>query len=62
VERMHHSGIEIGDLLADSGYAYRVAERWALPVRQLGAGPPPVPWTRSELTGWRVGQRSDGRR
>jgi hypothetical protein len=37
LERMSRSGIEIGDLLADSGYAHRVAERWALPVRRLGA-------------------------
>jgi hypothetical protein len=37
LERMHHSGIELGDLLADSGYAYRVPETWALPIRQLGA-------------------------
>jgi hypothetical protein len=37
LERMHTSGIEIGDLLADSGYAYRVPERWALPLRRLGA-------------------------
>jgi hypothetical protein len=37
IERMHTSGISIGDLLADSGYAYRVAERWALPIRRLGA-------------------------
>ena len=35
--RMHASGIAIGDLLADSGYAYRVPEHWALPIRQLGA-------------------------
>jgi len=37
LERMAKSGIAIGDLLADSGYAYRVAESWALPVRRLGA-------------------------
>jgi hypothetical protein len=37
LQRMHNSGITIGDVLADSGYAYRVAERWALPVRRLGA-------------------------
>jgi hypothetical protein len=35
--RMVAAGIEIGDLLADSGYAHRVAETWALPVRALGA-------------------------
>jgi hypothetical protein len=37
LERMAGDGIAIGDLLADSGYAYRVAEHWALPVRHLGA-------------------------
>jgi hypothetical protein len=37
IERMHTSGIEIGDLLADSGYAYRKPETWALPLRRLGA-------------------------
>ncbi len=30
-------GITLGDVLCDSGYAHRVAERWALPVRRLGA-------------------------
>jgi hypothetical protein len=35
--RMAATGITIGDVLADSGYSYRVAEHWALPVRQLGA-------------------------
>jgi hypothetical protein len=34
--RMAASGIEIGDLLADSGYSYRVAEDWALPLRRIG--------------------------
>jgi hypothetical protein len=37
LERMHHAGITIGDVLVDSGYAYRVPETWALPIRQLGA-------------------------
>ncbi|MDQ2759632.1 MAG: hypothetical protein M3Y17_04120 [Actinomycetota bacterium] len=37
LQRMAASNITIADVLADSGYAYRVAERWALPVRQLGA-------------------------
>jgi hypothetical protein len=36
IERMAAGGIEIGDLLADSGYSYRVAENWALPLRRLG--------------------------
>jgi hypothetical protein len=35
--RMAVSGVSISDLLADSGYAHRVAESWALPVRRLGA-------------------------
>jgi hypothetical protein len=34
--RMVAEGIAIGDLLADSGYAYRVPETWALPLRRLG--------------------------
>jgi hypothetical protein len=37
LQRMSSSGVTIGDLLADSGYAYRVPETWALPVRALGA-------------------------
>jgi hypothetical protein len=37
LERMAASGIKLGDVLADSGYAYRVAEHWALPIRRLGA-------------------------
>jgi hypothetical protein len=37
LERMTAHGTKIGDLLADSGYAYRVAETWALPMRRLGA-------------------------
>jgi hypothetical protein len=36
LERMHHAGIRIGDVLVDSGYSYRVPETWALPLRQLG--------------------------
>lgn len=34
---MAAAGITIGDLLADSGYAYRTPESWALPLRRLGA-------------------------
>ena len=30
-------GVTIGDVLADSGYAHRLAERWATPLRRLGA-------------------------
>lgn len=37
VERMARSGIEVADLLADSGYAHRRAESWALPLRRVGA-------------------------
>jgi hypothetical protein len=39
LQRMHASGITIGDLLADSGYAYRIPHTWALPLRQLGIDP-----------------------
>jgi hypothetical protein len=35
---MHAAGIPVGDVLADSGYAYRTPETWALPLRRLGAG------------------------
>ncbi len=37
LERMASDNITIADVLADSGYAYRVAENWALPIRALGA-------------------------
>ncbi len=37
LERMKASGITLADVLADSGYAYRIPETWALPVRALGA-------------------------
>jgi hypothetical protein len=30
-------GIPLGDILADSGYAHRDAEAWAVPLRQAGA-------------------------
>ncbi len=36
LERLSASGVEIGDVLSDSGYAHRRAEHWALPVRALG--------------------------
>jgi hypothetical protein len=36
LERMTASGIQLSDVLADSGYAYRVPENWAIPVRRLG--------------------------
>jgi hypothetical protein len=35
--RMPASGIPLGDLLADSGYAHRDAGAWAIPLRQAGA-------------------------
>jgi hypothetical protein len=37
LKRMHQTGIAITDVLADSGYAYRIPATWALPIRQLGA-------------------------
>ena len=37
LERMAKDGIALGDVLADSGYAYRVAEDWAIPLRMIGA-------------------------
>jgi hypothetical protein len=37
LERMHNNDITLADVLADSGYAYRVPETWALPLRQLRA-------------------------
>jgi hypothetical protein len=36
IERMVRSGIEVRDLLADSGYAHRKPDSWALPLRALG--------------------------
>jgi hypothetical protein len=36
IERMVATGIPVADLLADSGYAYRRPETWALPLRRLG--------------------------
>ncbi len=35
--RMTAAGIELGDVLADSGYAHRAAANWAAPLRRLGA-------------------------
>jgi len=34
---MPADGIPLGDILADSGYAHRDADAWALPLRQSGA-------------------------
>jgi hypothetical protein len=39
IARMVNDGIPLGDLLADSAYAYRLPEHWALPLRALGAQP-----------------------
>jgi hypothetical protein len=35
--RLVEGGIALGDVLSDSGYAHRVPEHWALPLRALGA-------------------------
>jgi hypothetical protein len=35
--RMPADGIPLGDILADSGYAHRDAEAWAIPLRHAGA-------------------------
>ena len=35
--RMPEDGIPLGDILADSGYAHRDAEGWAIPLRAAGA-------------------------
>ena len=35
--RMPAAGIPLGDILADSGYAHRDAEAWAIPLRAAGA-------------------------
>lgn len=37
LERMVRSGVAVGDVLADSGYAHRIAAHWAVPLRRLGA-------------------------
>jgi hypothetical protein len=37
LERMVASGVALGDVLADSGYAHRAPARWALRLRRLGA-------------------------
>ena len=37
LEDMVASGIALGDVLNDSGYAHRIPEHWALPLRALGA-------------------------
>jgi len=35
--RLHDSGVRLGDVIADSGYAHRIAAHFALPLRRLGA-------------------------
>ncbi len=37
LENMVGTGVRVGDVLSDSGYAHRVPEHWALPLRALGA-------------------------
>jgi hypothetical protein len=37
LERMVSSGVAVGDVLSDSGYAHRRPEHWAVPLRQIGA-------------------------
>jgi hypothetical protein len=37
LRRLVERGVQIGDVLADSGYSYRVATTWAIPLRRLGA-------------------------
>ena len=37
LEGLPAKGVALGDVLADSGYAHRVAGNWALPLRCLGA-------------------------
>ena len=37
LERMTRQGIELGDVLADSGYSYREPETFAMPMRTAGA-------------------------
>ena len=37
IRDMADKGILIGDVIADCGYSHRLAERWATPLRRLGA-------------------------
>lgn len=37
LERLHHTGVVVGDVLADSGYAHRTAQHFMAPLRQIGA-------------------------
>jgi hypothetical protein len=37
LERLSAQGFSLGDILYDTGYSYRVASAWAIPLRLLGA-------------------------
>ncbi len=37
LQRLVSSGVSLGDILADSGYAHRIPNNWAIPLRMLGA-------------------------
>ena len=37
LEKMPADGIPLGDIIADSGYAHRDADAWAIPLRRAGA-------------------------
>jgi hypothetical protein len=37
LQRLAASGVPLGDVIADSGYAHRLPAHWALPLRALGA-------------------------
>ena len=37
LEAMAASGVAVGDVIVDAGYAHRVPEHWALPLRRIGA-------------------------
>ena len=37
LQRLPAAGIPLGDILADTGYAYRIAAHWAIPLRAAGA-------------------------
>ena len=37
LQRLPESGVPLGDVLDDSGYAHRVPEHWAVPLRAAGA-------------------------
>ena len=37
LEAMAASGVAVGDVIVDAGYAHRVPQHWALPLRRIGA-------------------------